>query len=280
MIHEQRRRESLSEFLKSRRARISPEEVGLHTGKRRRTPGLRREEVAQLAGVGLTWYTWLEQGREITVSDEILESIAACLKLDSHETHHLFVLAKRYVPLDTPQSETEVIPAYVHRFIEHQGIYPTFVVGRYWDILAWNDSANLIFGGLDTMNPADRNYVWRMFMDPMFQDCLQDWEENAQRMLAEFRASYAHFIDDPIFISWLERLKAHSPEFALWWPNHDVVGQLTAHKVLMHPSVGEMVFDQTTLELNDDLNLRMVVKIPKHNTDTESKLRTLLDTQS
>jgi len=167
MLQDELRRKALSEFLKSRRARIMPEEMGFPNNNRRRTPGLRREEVAQLAGVGVTWYTWLEQGREITVSDEVIESIACTLKLDAYETHHLFALAKRHIPVDDRLSERESVPSHIHQMVTHQQPYPAFVIGRYWDILAWNESANLLLGGLDRLAIEERNHIWHMFVNPI-----------------------------------------------------------------------------------------------------------------
>src|SRR5215813_6622245 len=127
-------RQALADFVRHRRSRTLPEHVGLAAGARRRTPGLRREEVAQLAGVGLTWYTWLEQGRDISVSDQVLESIARALRLDSSETRYLFTLANR---LTTNTSEThEYVSPNLKNLLANQGIYPAFITGRSWDILA------------------------------------------------------------------------------------------------------------------------------------------------
>lgn len=277
MLQDEVRRKSLSEFLKSRRARIAPEEVGFHTGNRRRTPGLRREEVAQLAGVGLTWYTWLEQGREITVSDEILESIACTLRLDAYETHHLFALAKRHVPVDDRLPAIEWVPGHIYRMVAHQQPYPAFVIGRYWDILAWNQSADLLLGGLDCLPADERNHIWHMFVNPMVRESLINWEQHAQRMIAEFRASYGRYIDDPPFTALVNRLSANSAEFAAWWSDHNVVGRLNVRKEFIHPRVGPLVFEQTTLVVSDAPHLRLVVKIPDAATETESRIQSLLD---
>lgn len=277
MTQDEIRRRSLSEFLKTRRARLSPTDVGFSNGRRRRTPGLRREEVAQLAGVGVTWYTWLEQGRDITVSDEVLDSIARTLQLDAYEIYHLYSLAKRQTPLLNHVADVEHVPPHLHRLLQHQGIYPAFIIGRYWDILAWNTSANLLLGELDRLLPDERNQMWHVFVNPMVRQCLVDWEEHAQRMVAEFRESYGRYIEDPAFTAFIERLKANSPEFAEWWSKHDVVGKLNVHKVFNYPDVGRLEFEQSTLMLSDMPHLRMIVKIPCAGTDTAEKLRMLLD---
>jgi hypothetical protein len=271
------RRKTLGDFLQTRRARITPREVCLPLSGRRRTPGLRREEVAQLAGVGLTWYTWLEQGRSINVSDQVLESIARALLLDPHETHYLFTLANPPATRRLAPASAEHVGPALAALLAHQGLYPAFILGRRWDILAWNRSANVLLGDLDRVPRDERNHAWHMFANPMVRQCLCDWEMHAQRLLAEFRVSYGRYIEDPSFGALIERLSAASPEFRSWWPRHDVVGRLDVRKEFHHPAGGRLCFEQTTLLLSDAPDLKLVVKIPVPTTDTLDKLRALLD---
>lgn len=266
------RRQELSEFLKSRRARLRPAPTG---STRRRTPGLRREEVAQLAGVGVTWYTWFEQGRDISVSDEVLEGIAVALRLTPSETHHLFALAKRHLPLDLFHQEEYVSPA-MEALLDHQGVMPAFIIGRYWDILAWNPAAGLLLGGLDHMPAAERHHVRHMFLNPLVRQCLVDWESHAQRMVAEFRVSYGRHIEDARFTAVVEDLKKASPEFCAWWPRHEVVGRRNVYKTFVHPALGRLEFEQTTLLVSDAPDLKLIIKIPLPGTPTQRLVQEML----
>ncbi len=169
------RRQTLAEFLQSRRARLRPTDVGLASVGRRRTPGLRREEVAQLAGVGLTWYTWLEQGREISVSEQVVESIAHALQLDQYETRYLFTLAQPQAWHEPRVEPVEVVSSAMQALLDNQGVFPAFILGRRWDILAWNPSASLLLGGLEAMPAVERNHVWLMFANPGIRQCLVNW---------------------------------------------------------------------------------------------------------
>lgn len=275
------RLQALSDFLKTRRARLTPDDVGLPVGGRRRTPGLRREEVAQLAGVGVTWYTWLEQGRDISVSEEVLTSIAQALQLDAYETHHLFTLARGSLPVATGTDHVDnviEISAAMRSLLENQGSYPAFILGRYWEILAWNQATCLLLGDLSELPAEQRNHVWFMFANPMVRQCLVDWENHAQRMIAEFRVHYGRHIDDEHFTTLIERLRAASPEFNRWWEHHDVVGRLNVRKEFEHPALGHLTFEQTTLFASESPDLKLVVKIPVPGTGTLEKLRHALHT--
>src|SRR5262249_42952772 len=147
MIREQehQRLQELGDFLRTRRARLVPEDVGLPRGSRRRAPGLRRAEVAQLSGVSVDWYTWLEQGRPISVSTQVLESLVSALHLNANEREHLFLLAHQQPP-PARAIEPETVSATLQRFLDHQGLSPAFVLGRRWDVVAWNDTARVVLG--------------------------------------------------------------------------------------------------------------------------------------
>jgi transcriptional regulator with XRE-family HTH domain len=250
--------------------------IGLTSGKRRRTPGLRREEVAQLAGVGVTWYTWLEQGRDISVSEQVLESIACALQLDLYETRYLFTLAKRPPAAQSLHNAPDQISPAMLDLVAHQGAYPAFILNRCWDILTWNPAASCLLGDLHNVPAEERNYIWLMFAKPQVQQSLLGWEEHAQRMLAEFRVSYSRYLEDKRFNALVERLRATSSEFHVWWPRHDVVGRRNVCKEFQHPSAGRLSFEQTTLLVSGAPDLRLVVKIPLPETDTAARLQQLL----
>ena len=153
---ESQRLQELGDFLRTRRARLAPEDVGLPRGGRRRAPGLRRTEVAQLAGVSVDWYTWLEQGRPITVSTQVLESLVSALRLNAQERAHLFLLAHQQPP-PARVMEPETVSPTLQRFLDHQGLSPAFVLGRRWDVVAWNEAACVVFGDFRQMTTRERN---------------------------------------------------------------------------------------------------------------------------
>ncbi|WP_311198755.1 helix-turn-helix transcriptional regulator [Paenibacillus hexagrammi] len=222
-VSHQARLEELAQFLRTRRARITPEQAGLPSGGRRRTPGLRREEVAQLSGVSVDWYTWLEQGRNIQVSSQVLDSIARTLQLDYNERRHLFILALQQLPADVTPIE-EPISSSLQDFLDLQGTSPAFVSDQRLTIVAWNKAASLIYGQYETMTTRERNTVWRTFNSPYVREVLQDnWEKHARHRLAQFRASYGKFAGDPWWLEMIEELNQASPEFRAWWPQHDVL---------------------------------------------------------
>ncbi len=186
-----RRREELADFLRKRRESIRPEDVGLPSGGRRRTPGLRREEVATLAGVGTTWYTWLEQGRDVRASFEVLEAIARALRLTPAERAHLMLLGRgEEAPPCKPPAE-RVTPS-LRRLVENLGANPALVLGRRWDYLSWNRAACALFGDIESLPKAARNHLWLMFMDPARRELVTDWEQASRLAVARFRADSAH----------------------------------------------------------------------------------------
>ncbi|MBO0782713.1 MAG: helix-turn-helix domain-containing protein [Ktedonobacteraceae bacterium] len=268
------RRQELADFLRTRRARLVPAEVGLPLTARRKTVGLRREEVAQLASVGVTWYTWLEQGRDIHVSAQVLDSLAQALRLSADEKAHLFLLAGQ-VPLPHPSAVQEQISPFLQKFLEHLGTTPAYITGRRWDLLAWNRGACEIFGDFAAMSPDACNILHFIFTNSELRRRLLDWEGIAQRALAQFRASSSRYRDDAQFAALIKDLQQVSPEFARWWPRHDVRGRQDGRKELVHPQVGYLAFDHSTFQVNDPPDLRVTVYLPASE-ETASKLEHLL----
>src|SRR5919197_1954008 len=178
------RRRELGAFLRSRRERITPEQVGLRPSRRRRTPGLRREEVAQLAGVGVTWYTWLEQGRDIHPSAQVLDAIARTLQFDPHEHSHLFRLAGLATTTIANQC-LELCPT-AQPLIDQLEPFPACVVNDRLDLLAFNRVYASFFDDLDTIPIEDRNLLWLSFTHPRWREVIVAWDEIAGRMVAEY----------------------------------------------------------------------------------------------
>ena len=193
--NEQQRYKELADFLKTRRKKILPSQVGLSTGTRRRTPGLRREEVAQLAGIGLTWYTWLEQGRPIHVSTPVIESLSKVLLLDKQERIHLYLLANQPLPADIPGYQGTVIPILQH-VLDSLIFCPSLVTDQRWNVIAWNKAACVIFGDFNKMNVRERNIVWAMFTDNKYKQLFVDWNLHAKGMLGRFSSTCGQYIED------------------------------------------------------------------------------------
>ncbi|WP_199320506.1 helix-turn-helix transcriptional regulator [Leptolyngbya sp. FACHB-261] len=272
MNDEQRRRE-LRDFLRTRRARLSPEEMGFPVG-RRRTPGLRREEVAQLASVSTTWYSWLEQGQDIRVSAQVLESLVRALKLTAEERNHLFMLALGQSPPDLTEQRESISPVH-QRVLDHFEAGPAYITGRRWDILAWNQVASLLFGDFSVLLQRERNFVWFFFTNEAHRHMLVDWEDHAQFVLSKFRSTCSRYLGDERLIELIEDLQRVSPEFRDWWSRHDVFGRPFGRKEYEHSLVGRLVFEYTAFLVAEATDLRFVVYTPLPESDTLEKLQQL-----
>jgi len=254
-VSQQRRRE-LAEFLRSRRERLQPADVELPPGRRRRTPGLRREEVALLSGVSATWYTFLEQGREIRTSREVLEALARVLRLDEAEHAHLLELAHgRDRAQEAPP--VEALSPRLAQVLDLMDGTPAYVTGRRWDILAYNRAAAAIFTEFASLPQGRQNILWWVFTVPAARDVLADWEGEAQALLARFRAAAGRHVGDPEFAELIEELHALSPQVRIWWPRHEVRDRGSGAKVFRHPAVGEFRLQPAVLkeELTPEQNL-------------------------
>jgi len=271
----ERRRAELADFLRKRRESITPEEVGLPDGGRRRTPGLRREEVSLLAGVGTTWYTWLEQGRDVRASLEVLEAISRALKLTPTERTHLILLGRGEDPPPSKSPAERVSPT-LRRLIENLGPNPAFVLGRRWDYLAWNRAACALFGDFGSIPRAARNHVWLTFMDPSRREMFSDWEKSARLLVAKFRADSARYLGDPSFEELIGALRHSSPEFCRAWKRHEVSGGGEGRKEVHHPSEGLMVFEHAGFRPQHALDQRLVLYSPRQESDTPAKLARLM----
>jgi transcriptional regulator with XRE-family HTH domain len=278
-MDDQERRRQLAHFLRTRRERLSPEQVGLPTGPRRRTLGLRREELALLAGMGATWYTRLEQGRDIRVSAQVLESLVRVLHLDAEERNHLFILAHEHLPADSSPL-TVGISSSLQYILDTVGICPAYVIGPNWDMLGWNQAMCCVYADFDAMSTRERNVLWFLFTNPRARALLVDWQGDAQRALALFRASTGHFVGERWFTTLVTDLKQMSPEFREWWPRHDVQRVHTGKQELNHPVVGRLVLQSTTLQVIDHPNGRLIVYTPLREEDTEQKLVVLTGSAS
>jgi transcriptional regulator with XRE-family HTH domain len=263
---DQRRRE-LAAFLRSRRERLRPEQVGLPPSRRRRTPGLRREEVAQLAGVGVTWYTWLEQARQINASPQVLDAIARTLQFDSYEHSHLFTLAG--LPTTSIQYECGALSPVAQTLVDQMEPYPAIILNYRWDLLAFNRVHATFLPELEETPIEERNCIWQAFNSPGWKAMMVDWEESVARMVAEYRAAMAEHIDDPAWQAFVDRLREAAPEFNVFWDRHDV-GTDNYTKRLMHPTAGLMHLNYTNLWFDQGPRARILVFTPA---DDETRQR-------
>jgi transcriptional regulator with XRE-family HTH domain len=249
------RQSELGDFLRSRRLKLTPKVVGLPVGRRRRTPGLRREEVADLAGIGVDWYIRLEQGRSVSPSVATIDALARALRLSRAEHRHLKELTQN---TDRRAFVREAIPPAIRRTVEQLNL-PAYVTGRRWDILAWNAAADEIFA-FSRLADADRNSLLTVLTNPATRRLFgASWAEEARRMVAQFRATHDLWAGDPAFRDLLARLRAGCPEFASWWEAHDVSGIAAGRKFLSHPRKGRLKLEYASFQANDDPALKLVI---------------------
>ncbi|MFL5849828.1 MAG: helix-turn-helix transcriptional regulator [Solirubrobacteraceae bacterium] len=255
------RRAELADFLRTRRAEVAPGNLGREANGRRRTPGLRREEVAQLAGVGLSWYTWLEQGRDIRPSAQVLDAIARVLRLDGAERAHLFHLARVELPLPEGNYPRETSPA-LRAFVDGLEPNPAYVTGPRGDVLAWNAAATRVFHDWGAEPVERRNLLWWLFVDPSWDRSSPNWESTAKHTLARFRAQHARRPEDPSFATLVEELSEASPEFRAWWPRHEVIGEQAGTKTIEHPELGTLRLHHLQSTPTSDPELRLTIYVP------------------
>jgi transcriptional regulator with XRE-family HTH domain len=278
MLSDERRRQ-IADFLKTRRMRRQPEELGLPRGRRRRTPGLRREEVATAAGVSAEWYTWLEQARDVRPSVQVLTRIAEALRLEPHETRHLLTLGGYAVPSsgsDMPRSVS--VSLRLQRLIDQMDFGPAWVFGERWDILAWNRAASVIHGDLAGLQGIERNALYQLFLGDRMRSILVDWDKHGRQCVAKLRATYASRVDDSWFNELVTLLRTRSEQFERWWNENDIEVFQEGVKHYEHPDAGRLVFDYSVLEVLDErmAPLRLIAYVPAPGTGTREKMEKLL----
>jgi transcriptional regulator with XRE-family HTH domain len=273
------RRDELRAFLRSRRARLSPADVGLpDAGGRRRTPGLRREELAVLAGVGVSWYTWLEQGRDINPSPEVLDALATALRLDSAERRTLFALARTELPLadDVAGAEAEGLAenSQLIALVDSLHPNPAYLLGPLTRILAWNRAAAVVLGSPEHLADDRRYLLWWLMVDPGPRGMMPQREATARNTLARFRAEYARHAGEPEYEEFLSQIREHSPLFSEWWNEHEVIEAQRGTKVVEHQQLGTLRLHHAQTVPTGRPELRMAVYAPADEA-TRTALSTL-----
>ncbi|MBP1990103.1 helix-turn-helix transcriptional regulator [Paenibacillus eucommiae] len=278
-MNHQTRLQALSTFLKAQRAKVQPQSVGLPAGTRRRTPGLRREEVAQLAGVSATWYTWLEQGRDIKVSASVLDCISTALQMSVDERKYLYALAQE-TGAGSGLIHAEELPKIsppLQRILLELRHCPTLISDRRCQIVGWNQAASQVFLDFEQIPPEQRNMIRLLFIRKEFQRLAVNWGQFVRAYLAIFRAYYGQYVEDSWYDTFLEEMQNIHPDFKTLWQQSEVS---TAPDVLLefrHAKAGKMLFHLTSLQVHGKDDLRLSIYTPSPDSTTESKLKQLLE---
>lgn len=250
--------EQLGDFLRARRERLTPKSVGLPGTPRRRTPGLRREEVAALAGIGIDWYIRLEQGRCVSPSPSTVDALARALRLSEVEHEHLRALTYND---ERAAFVRETVPEALRLTVDNLR-QAAYITGRRWDVLIWNRAAEQLFS-FSRVREEDRNILIFLLTNPAARKLFgAGWAEQAKRVVAQFRASHDLASSDPAFIDLRQRLRAGCPEFTAWWQGHEVRKAAAGTKLMTHPTKGVLRLAHVSFQSNDNANLRLVIYTP------------------
>ncbi|GAA4299390.1 helix-turn-helix transcriptional regulator [Streptomyces venetus] len=269
------RRAELSEFLRTRRARLKPEDVGLPDFGRRRVPGLRREELAQLAGVSVAYYTRLEQGNGNNVSAEVLDAIARALRLSDAEHAHLTHLAKPKQHKKKPVARSQQVRPTLRHLLDSIDSVPAYIVGRRSDVLAWNRMAAALFGDWAELPPAERNWARLVFLRPDYRDLFVEWDQKAKDMVGYLRMDAGCHPDDPQLSALVGELSVKSEDFRRLWAAHDVKEKSYGVKRMRHPLVGELTLSFETFRLVDDAEQSLITYHAEPGAPSAEALRLL-----
>jgi len=271
------RLQALSEFLKAKRSKLTPQIVGLPAGTRRRTPGLRREEVAQLAGVSTTWYTWLEQGRDIKVSASVLDAVSDTLQLNKDEKKYLYALAlEDGVDFAFSNIEETIISPSLKKILQELQYCPTIITDRRLYIVGWNLAAAKVFLDFEQIPTEERNLIELLFSRKEFRSLAVNWEHFVKGFIAIFRTYYGQYVADKWYKQFIEEMEQAYQDFHLLWNESEVSSAPEMQIEFRHAKAGKMVFNLTSLQVQGNNDLRCSIYTPSENTGTESKLKRLI----
>jgi transcriptional regulator with XRE-family HTH domain len=248
----------LGEFVRAQRERLTPAEVGLSSGVRRRTPGLRREEVAQLSNISATWYIWIEQGRDVSVSPLALSRLAVALRLTRSQRAYLFDLAGKRDP-EQLIVDSEAVKVSLQACVDtiHS---PAYILDRRWDARSWNKAAEHLFAGW-LSSPRDKNLLRFIFLEPHARLLIHGWDERARRVVAEFRAHAGSQLNDSALQSLIEDLHGQSREFSGFWHRHDVLEREGGERTFNHPTDGFLRYEQLAFNLTSQPDLKLTILV-------------------
>ncbi|MFH5184993.1 helix-turn-helix transcriptional regulator [Paenibacillus sp. TAB 01] len=276
MTHnDEHRLHTLGQFLKKTRTRLTPAAAGISVTGRRRTPGLRREEVAQIAGVSTTWYTWLEQGRSIQVSSQVLERVATALQLSPEERSYLFLLANPQAA-DIFADQPEAIHPTLQRILDYLNPCPAFIADRRCNIVGWNQAAGAMLGNIGPLSQEERNIVWLSLMKQELREIVVNWEDFANDFISILRNYSSQYQGDPWYQEFIEHCGRIHPKFHSLWQHNDIRTLPKTVREFKHPQVGSMRFEITSFQVYAHADLRCCVYTPLPDSGTEAKMRKLL----
>ncbi|WP_028777266.1 helix-turn-helix transcriptional regulator [Shimazuella kribbensis] len=268
------RLKALSDFLVTHRAKLQPHEVGLPSIGRRRTPGLRREEVAQLAGISTTWYTWLEQGRDITVTTPVLTGIASALQLNEEEKKYLFMLALDQNTLLDQELSSTVSPG-IKLILQELNYFPTIVSDRRCNITHWNPAALAVFLDFEKIPLEERNMIWLLFTRRELKALAVNWGEFSRGFLSLFRSYYGKYMGDSWYNTFIKKMEAKNAEFTSYWHHNDVSSSPEVFIEFRHAKAGKMLFDLSSLDVKGETDLRCSIFTPSDD-ETNIKMRKMM----
>ncbi|MFJ4172524.1 helix-turn-helix transcriptional regulator [Microbacterium sp. NPDC089696] len=269
MASDPQKRSELGAFLRARREQLDRGTYGLPAAGRGRTVGLRREEVSFLSGVSVTWYTWLEQGRDINPSRQVLDAVATALHLTVAEHDYALTLAGFAPQRPAGGEAVETAPPHVQRFLDALDEHPAYALAADWGIAGWNRAYERLYPHVATTPPEQRNLLRLIFTDPAVRSLLDDWDDTSSRFLAEFRAEAGPRLGDPRYRDLIGRLREESPEFRERWESHGVGGFESRERVFQHPSLGRLVFEHHQMRPSDQSDIQLVV----YTADAETRAR-------
>ncbi|SFH06892.1 Transcriptional regulator, contains XRE-family HTH domain [Actinopolymorpha cephalotaxi] len=275
-----RKPNELGDFLRTRRASLTPEDAGITTWGPRRVPGLRREELAQLAGISVNYYTRLEQGQSTNASDAIIEALARALNLDDAERAHLLTLAHPVATKRRRGARTEMPTAGATALVASMSSVPVLLLGRRNDVLAWNPLGHALLAGHLDLSAPERpetrpNQMRLLFLDPHIRELYRNWDEEAALAVASLRYTAAQYPDDRLLAELIGDLSINSPEFARLWAKHDVRLCSSGTKRLHHPEVGDLDLHYEVLHLPDSHGQRLLTHTPAVGTGSGDALSLL-----
>ena len=260
-VRSSEQRRALGDFVRAQRERTAPESLGLPPGSRRRTPGLRREELAQLCGLSTTWFTWIEQGRDVSVSPSALARLAGSLRLGRAERAYLFDIAGKRDPDQAADDANALIAPAVLACVETIRS-PAYILDRTWTARSWNAKARHLFAGwLDAPGEHRYNLLRFIFLTPSARTLICDWEARARRVAAEFRAAYSAHFNDPILHALIAELREGSREFAQFWEQHGVLGREGGERTFNHPRDGFVRYEQVTFDLASQSDVKLTLLV-------------------
>lgn len=268
------RRDELAQFLRSRRDRLNPADLGIAVGGRRRATGLRREEVADAAGISTTWYVWLEQGRATNASPHVLRALGKALRLSQAEQAYLFQLARPDLDWRRRPAGHAVPTANLLSLLDGLAPHPGYITNRYSQVVAANRPARLLLGDFTGSDAWSDNVIGRLFLDPLWRERFVDWQTVASSAVAQFRLSTAAMADDPVLVSLISFLTASSDAFARCWRDRELADPPIWSKTVRHPRVGDMRFDFAALQPKGrDGDFSLCVYTPADKTSRDSMAR-------